>query len=169
LLVHGAWIPVKARLAQVLLERAWARARAGEASPKPWPWADTHPVARLSAPGHDVRLIVLAGSDGRAMAFGPGWMLGSAQPGEAGNTIIGGHRDTHFEFLEQLAIGDELVLETPGRVARYRVARMAVADQDDARFLLRSDDERLTLITCWPFHALVAGGRDRYVVIAAPA
>ncbi|MGB4994697.1 MAG: class GN sortase, partial [Nitrospira sp.] len=36
---EGSWIYAKAGLAQFLLQRAWCRALAGEAMPKPWPWA----------------------------------------------------------------------------------------------------------------------------------
>ena len=40
-------IHAKAWFAQVLLTRAWADTLAGAAAVRPWPWADTHPVARL--------------------------------------------------------------------------------------------------------------------------
>ena len=67
----------KAQLAQLLIERAWQRALAGEPAPKPWPWADTWPVARLDAPAQGVSLFVLAGSSGRTLAFGPGHEQGT--------------------------------------------------------------------------------------------
>ena len=69
---HGAWIHAKAWLAQLLLQRAWERTLRGEAAAKPWPWADTWPVARLRVPAHGVDLIVLSGVSGRTLAFGPG-------------------------------------------------------------------------------------------------
>ncbi len=93
---QGAYIPAKAWLAQELMQRAWLRVSAGEDRAAPWPWADTWPVARLSAKSHDVDLIVLAGGSGRTLAFGPGHLGASALPGEVGNMIIAGHRDTHF-------------------------------------------------------------------------
>ena len=48
----AGWIHAKAMLAQVLLERSWqARLAGGDAgAAKPWPWADTAPVARLQVP-----------------------------------------------------------------------------------------------------------------------
>ena len=55
--IHG-----KAWLAQRLLERAWAVTLAGGGPVKPWPWADTWPVARLKVPALDVDLFVLAGA-----------------------------------------------------------------------------------------------------------
>src|SRR5256885_14523208 len=44
----GLYIQAKAQLAQVLVRDAWARTLAGERQVKPWQWADTWPVARLS-------------------------------------------------------------------------------------------------------------------------
>lgn len=76
-LSEGAWIYAKAGLAQLLLQRAWSRALQGEADPKPWPWADTSPVARLRAPGSGVDMIVLSGAYGRTLAFGPGHLASS--------------------------------------------------------------------------------------------
>jgi hypothetical protein len=69
---HGAYIPAKAWVAQELMQRAWRRAENGDERPAPWPWADTWPVAKLSAKGGDIELIVLAGGSGRTLAFGPG-------------------------------------------------------------------------------------------------
>src|SRR5688500_19114061 len=76
---QGAWIHVKAKLAQILLEMSWQAARAGRPSVKPWPWADTHAVAKLEVGGGSA--IVLAGASGRTMAFGPGHVDGTALPG----------------------------------------------------------------------------------------
>lgn len=167
LLAQGCWIPAKARLAQGLVARAWARALAGEPQPRPWPWADTWPVARLSAPGQGVVLYVLAGASGRTLAFGPGHLDASSPPGAAGNTVLAGHRDTSFAFLEDLEAGDALEIATPdGRRHLYRVAWSAVVDQADTRALEPTPEQALTLVTCWPFEAVVAGGRERYVVRA---
>ena len=79
---HGAWIHAKAQLAQYLLQRAWTRTLRGEPASKPWPWADTWPVARLRVPAHGVDLIVLTGVSGLTLAFGPGHAPNSAAPGE---------------------------------------------------------------------------------------
>jgi sortase A len=70
-LAAGGRIYLKAQLAQVLLRRAWAETQATGRPVKPWSWADTWPVARLSVPRHDVDLIVLAGASGRTGAPPP--------------------------------------------------------------------------------------------------
>lgn len=91
-LLDAMWIPVKAELAQALLEDAWRRTLNGGKNAKPWPWADTSPVAVLEAPRLGIRLIVLSGTSGRNLAFGP-TLLGAP---DQGDKVLSGHRDTHF-------------------------------------------------------------------------
>jgi sortase A len=167
---EGAWIYVKARLAQHLLQRAWARTLTGESDVKPWPWADTWPVARLRVPAHGQDLIVLADTSGRTLAFGPGVAPGSARPGTDGTTIITGHRDTHFRFLERVRPGDELVLEIPGRAAaHFRVQGTEVVDTRTAVVDRAPDPAGLVLVTCYPFGAVRPGGPLRWIVAAGGA
>jgi sortase A len=167
LLAAGFWLPAKAELAQQLLNRAWQRTASGDAAAKPWPWADTHPVARLTLPGADEPLTVLAGASGRNLAFAPALMDGSAAPGSPGVSVIAGHRDTHFRALATLAIGDELTLERPdGAVLTYEVAALDVVDSERAELRLDADESIVVLVTCWPFDALTVGGSWRYLVTA---
>lgn len=163
----GLWIYAKATLAQVLIKQAWANRLAGDGSDKPWPWADTAPVARLVVPARDIDQIVLAGASGRTLAFGPGHMDGTAAPGEAGLSVITGHRDTHFRFLETLAPGDELLLtDTAGVRHRYRVSDGRVIDSTTTGLSLDGTAARVALVTCYPFDAVRPGGPLRYVVFA---
>ena len=164
---HGVWIHAKATLAQHLLRRAWARTMAGASDVKPWPWADTWPVARLTAPTHGVDLIVLAGASGRTLAFGPGHAAGSALPGAYGTAIVSGHRDTHFAFLARVHAGEALVIQVPGRApATFRVRETAVVDSRTAGVINDDGVSALVLLTCYPFDAVTPGGPLRYVVMA---
>jgi sortase A len=164
---QGAYIHAKARLAQYLVRAAWERTLAGSREVKPWPWADTWPVARLSVPRLDVEVFVLAGASGRTLAFGPGHVFGTARPGETGNSVISAHRDTHFAFLRELEPGDEIVIESAdGLRRRYEVAGGQVIDKRDMRVLAPEPTARLTLVTCYPFDAIVPRGPLRYVVHA---
>lgn len=163
----AGWIQAKAIVAQVLLSRAWAGTLEGAASIKPWPWADTYPVARLQVPALGIEHIVLDGASGRTLAFGPAHLGGTARPGAAGHTVVTGHRDTHFRFLEDLRAGTELRLQRPdGRWQSYRVTGSKVIDAHDA--VLGSGDGRtaLTLVTCYPFDTVTPGGPLRYLVFA---
>jgi len=168
LAVDGLTIKAKAAVAQVLLAHSWLKTRDGVAEARPWPWADTWPVARLRAPAQDVDLIVLAGATGRTLAFGPGHHDGSARPGGAGLSVLTGHRDTHFAFLRDIALGDLLEIDTPeGSEVHYRVVETAVVHKDDLRFTQAAEQGALlALVTCWPYDALIPGGPMRHVVIA---
>ena len=167
---EAAYIAAKAELAQHLIARAWVRAQSGIAAPKPWPWADTTPVARLTARDQQVTLYVLADATGSTLAFGPGHLPGTALPGRGGNTVIAGHRDTHFAFLERIRPGDEIVVELPnGSLHRYVVSGTAVVDKRDTSVVAEREVERVTLLTCFPFRGITPRGPLRYVVTATRA
>ena len=160
-------IHAKAWLAQVLLTRAWETTLAGASTVRPWPWADTYPMARLRVPALGVDQVVLAGASGRTLAFGPGHLDGTTAPGEVGHTVLSGHRDTHFRFLEDLEAGTELRLQRPdGAWRSYRVVETRVIDARRARLAPGDGRPALTLVTCYPFDAIVPGGPLRYLVFA---
>lgn len=164
---QGAYIPAKAWLAQELMVRAWVRSEDHGDGQAPWPWADTWPVARLTAKSGEVDLIVLAGGSGRTLAFGPGHLSASALPGDIGNSVIAGHRDTHFSFLRDIEVGESLVIErTGGRRHLYTVVGIDVVDSRRGSLLLDTDASILSLVTCYPFDARYPGGPLRFVVTA---
>lgn len=167
LLAAGLWLPLKAALAEELLNRAWTAARAGGGAVRPWPWADTWPVARLRLPpsASAEPLIVLAGASGRGLAFAPGLLDGSALPGEPGVAVIAAHRDTHFRALARLALGDRFRLERAnGETFDYVVTDIEIIDTRTASLRLDARESVVALVTCYPFDALMPGGTLRYVV-----
>ena len=162
----AAYLEAKATLAQALLRGAWSRSVAKGIEVRPWPWADTWPVARLSVPRLGVDQIVLAGAAGRTLAFGPGLSTAAAMPGDEGNTVISGHRDTHFGFLRELRVGDRVWIATPqGRYA-YAIQALDVVDARTTRLAGAGEGASLSLVTCYPFDAVVPGGPLRYVASA---
>ena len=179
---QAGWIHAKAWLAQVLIEDAFSRAATNGVRPRygtatngvrppsggrPWPWADTRPVARLRLPGASRPLVVLAGSSGRNLAFGPAHDPASVLPGERGNSIISAHRDTHFRALAHLSVGDLVEVESvDGRRFQFAVTATEIVDSRYARLALDADEPRLTLVSCYPFDALDPNGPLRFVVTA---
>ena len=166
----AALIKAKALLAPVLIERAWQQSLVGGgAAVKPWPWADTWPVAQLRIPQQGLDRFVLAGASGHALAFGPGHEPASAPLGGPGQAVIGGHRDTHFAFLRELPPGAALQLQLPdGRWRHYRAQRPRVVNAEREYLYPDRSGESLLLVTCYPFDALRAGGPLRFVVSAVP-
>ena len=164
---QGIYIYAKAELAQYLLISAWEESKQTQQPVKPWPWADTWPVARLTVPTHDIDLIVLAGDTGRTLAFGPGYNLATVKPGNTGNSIISAHRDTHFKFLQNVSSGDEIIIENQQGVKKvYTVSNTHVVDSRDAHIPIDYDNAALTLVTCFPFNTMTTGGPLRFVVVA---
>jgi len=150
LLAQGLWIPAKAQVAQILLERAFERSVETGEPQKPWPWADTVPVARVEAERLHVSEIVLAGGSGQAMAFGPAELAGLPRDVR----VLAGHRDTHFRFMRDLRQGDTLLLKgVDGSRARYRIVGFATVRWDRFAYPLKPAKPLLALATCYPFDA----------------
>jgi sortase A len=166
LLVDGLWLAGKAKLAQILLSKAWSRTLKDGQEHKPWPWADHWPAARLVSKAHGIDQIVLAGDNGAVLAFAPGMNMQAAQPGKVGTVIISGHRDTHFRFMQDLKQGTEIEIETRQRTFRYRVHKTQVVDSKTTEIDPVSSNGQILLITCYPFDTLEAGGTLRYVAFA---
>ena len=163
---HGLFIRAKAALAQVLLERAWAQTVETRRPVKAWAWADTWPIARLSFPGLGRSSIVLEQAGGEALAFGPAHVAATPLPGENGTSVIAGHRDTHFDFIKDLKVGDEIVVTTrAGKTATFRMTGSSIVHAQASGIDPLGSTPRLALVTCYPFDA-IGQAPLRYVVFA---
>ena len=110
--------------------------------------------------------IVLAGSSGQALAFGPGHVELTPDAGERGVAVYSAHRDTHFRFLKDVAIGDEIVVTRgDGKTFRYRADSTSVVRFDASGIDPLTGGYELVLSTCWPFDA-VTPGPMRYLLHA---
>lgn len=166
LITDGVYIKGKAVIAQLLLRNAWDQSVNLHKPVKPWPWADTFPVARLQVERLGIDCIVLEGESGEVLAFGPGHLSNSAEPVAEGNCALVGHRDTSFAFLQDLEKGDVLTLHNISDEKRiYQVVSTTVKNQDEI-FLEETVTPWLTLITCYPFDSLKPGTPLRFVVFA---
>ena len=163
---NGLAIHAKAILAQFLLDRAFAKSLETGQPVKAWSWADTWPVARLEVPRLGVSAIVLDGGSGEALAFGPGHVAGTPDPGEAGASVIAAHRDTQFAFLRDIRIGDKIRVTRRDRVTLwFRITGTAVVPWDASGIDPHQEGYWLVLSTCWPLNA-VRSGNLRYIVRA---
>ena len=168
LVARHLYLEAKAVAAGMLIDRAWDERLDGGRTVRPWPWADFVPIARLESRRLGIDRAILSDASGRTLAFGLGHLPGSAPPGEAGTTILAGHRDTWAAFLRDLRPGEEILIRTPRGARRYRIAGGTVVDAADVRqtdgLAPAEDTDRLLLTTCWPFDSLRRGPL-RYVVI----
>jgi sortase A len=163
---QGVWMHAKATLAQLLLERAFAQTLATGADTKPWSWADTWPIARIEVPRLRANAIVLHGSSGQALAFGPGHVETTPHAGNPGTAVYSAHRDTHFHFLKDVVTGDEIAVTLrTGASHRFRVTHTSVVRWDRSGIDPFADGHKLVLATCWPLDAKFPGPM-RYLVHA---
>ena len=166
LVAQGLWMPAKARLAQILLERAFEQTIATGDNVKPWSWADTWPIARIEVKRIGANAIVLHGSSGQALAFGPGHIETTAQAGGNGTAVYSAHRDTHFAFLKEVVVGDDIdVTRRDGTLYRYRVTHFSVVHWDRSGIDPFAEGHNLVLVTCWPLTERFPGPM-RYLVHA---
>lgn len=161
---QGNIVYAQAWLAQGLLHTAWIRTQASGRQVKPWPWAKTWPLARLSVPRLNLEQIVLSHAGDDMSSFALRHAQSSVLPGEVGNSVLNVHRDTYFGFLRALKPGDMLVLESlrNGRW-HYQISAIYIVYKTDTSLIEPSLNRRLTLISCYP--CTVDDGR-RYVVVA---
>nr|WP_246683963.1 class GN sortase [Labrys sp. KNU-23] len=163
---QGLWIHAKAFLAQILLDRAFDQSVASGAIVKPWSWLDTYPAARIEVPRLGRSAVALEGASGQALAFGPAHVAGTPAAGEEGTAVYAAHRDTHFAFLGEMRLGDEIkVTNRDGIAVRYRVTGHDIRRWDGSGIDPAAPGRHLVLATCWPFNA-VTSGPLRYLVYA---
>jgi sortase A len=119
----------------------------------------------IEIPRLDTSAIVEEGVSTGTLWKAVGHMPGTALPGQAGNAVLAGHRDTYFSGLGDLKQGDPLIFQSPSATYSYRVESARIVDPDDLTVLSASKEPTLTLITCYPFH-YIGSAPQRYVVTA---
>jgi sortase A len=122
-------------------------------------------IARLSIPRLESDFFVVEGAGKKELRRGPGHLEGTALPGEPDNTIIAGHRDTHFRALKDIRPGDDIVIAYDGEELNYRVTNTKIVNKTNKQVLRPSRRAKLTLITCYPFY-YVGPAPKRFIVEA---
>ena len=122
-------------------------------------------LARLSIDRLDSRWVVVEGADKTELQRAPGHLIDSALPGNRGNCVIAGHRDTQFRVLRNVEIGEDISVETGGRTYVYRVTERRIVAPTDTRSLDPTTNPTLTLVTCYPFY-YVGPAPKRFVIRA---
>ncbi len=122
-------------------------------------------LGRIEIPRLGMSIAVLQGTSSRILRLGAGHIEGTALPGEPGNTGIAGHRDTFFRALKGIRQNDDIQLQTPTGLFRYKVDWVKVVPPDDIGVLAPSSESTLTLVTCYPFYYFGAAPK-RFIVHA---
>jgi sortase A len=120
------------------------------AIPSPGPKSAT----RLVIPAIKVDVPVVEGVDWEQLKKGAGHLIGSADPGERGNCFIAGHNDIYgeiFRDLEELKVGDEILVYAGQQTFRYLVRATRIVEPDDLSVMEPTSTPILTLLTCYPY------------------
>ena len=161
-------IELKARVAQPLLQYAWHKTIKTGEDQRPWRSFDGVPVLRLMIPRHEVDQIVLAGTSGQSLAFGPAFHKESEPPGRGGTTVLSSHRDSHGVYIKKLKIGDIIKLQDRFQEWHtYTIDDFVILNVKTDTISTTNAKEALLIITCYPFNALTSGTPIRYVVSAS--
>ena len=123
------------------------------------------PLASLSMPKFKIRVAVFEGTDELVLNRGVGWIVGTARPGQSGNSGIAGHRDGFFRALKDISLGDEIRLETMTASMLYAVDNLEIVKPDNVSVLGKRHADSLTLVTCYPFY-FVGDAPERFIVHA---
>jgi LPXTG-site transpeptidase (sortase) family protein len=107
-------------------------------------------MVRLVIPKIDLASFVVEGTNHKSLLLGPGHMTKTAEPGEIGNAVITGHRDTFFRHIYELEKGDQVYVERRGKRFVYQVTSKKIVDPDDMSVIRPTSDAQVTLITCYP-------------------
>lgn len=130
--------------------------------------APTGPIVlgRIEIPRVGVSAIVRDGDDDATLAVAVGHVPGTARPGEPGNVVLAGHRDSFFRGLRRIRPDDTIWIRAPGHDAEYRVEATEVVGPGETRVLAATADDRLTLVTCYPF-GYIGSAPKRFIVTAS--
>lgn len=122
-------------------------------------------LTRVSISKINLDLIVIEGTNHRALRLGPGHLQNTPAPGELGNSVISAHRDTFFRHIYELTTGDEIQVRRQGRTYTFQVTGKRIVSPDDLSVIKNTSDARLTLITCYPIY-YIGPAPKRLIVFA---
>ncbi len=108
--------------------------------------------------------------------YAAGWLMTSAALGMAGNTALTGHHNIAgevFRDLVKLKPGDRITIYSNDEPFYYEITTRKILPERgqsdevrraNARWIQPTDDERITLVTCWPY----TSNTHRLIIVAKP-
>jgi sortase A len=122
-------------------------------------------LGRLEVPRIGLSAMIAEGTSGRVLRRAVGHLPDTALPGQTGNVVLAGHRDTFFRELGRVKTGDVIRITTRWGPYAYVVRFTEVVAPDETWVLEPASGQTLTLVTCYPFHYIGAAPK-RFVVRA---
>ena len=122
-------------------------------------------LGTIEIPALQRKLDVFQGTGEEELSKGVGHFTQSVLPGIKDNCVLSGHNDSVFTKLDQLEMGDLIIVETAAGKFTYMVHGMRVVDKDDRTVIVPTEEAVLTLTTCYPF-IVIGPAPERYIVTA---
>ncbi len=160
---YVAYVVADARSYQLVEQRRFEQARADETLMPALVAGGT--IGEIEISRLALKSVIVEGDSAAILRRAVGHLADTPLPGEPGNVVLAGHRDTFFRPLEQVRVGDVITLRTSDSDFQYLVESTAVVPSSDIRVLLPTEGRILTLITCFPF-TYVGPAPDRFIVRA---
>ena len=134
-------------------------------SEAPHPAVEGSAIGEMEVPRLGLKAILVQGDSPRILRHAVGHISETALPGEAGNVVLTGHRDSFFRPLRSIQVGDAITIKTLDGKFGYQVASTEVVLPSDVQVLQPSSENTLTLVTCFPFY-YVGAAPKRFIVHA---
>ena len=123
------------------------------------------PLGRIEITSVGLAAMIMEGIDGKTLRHAVGHFPGTPFPGQQGNVVLAGHRDTFFRGLRNIHKDDQITLTTLHGSHRFRVDSIQVVEPKDIEVLGATASDFLTLVTCYPFN-FIGPAPKRFVVRA---
>jgi sortase A len=160
---YGAYVVIDAKAYQAIEHRRFEHARRDVAAARAR--VDGDSIGEIEIPRIGLTAMVVRGESPAILRRAVGHLAGTALPGESGNVVLAGHRDTFFRPLKNVRAGDAITLRTRRGDFEYVVQSTAVVRPSDVGVIQATTQPTLTLITCFPFSYL-GPAPDRFIVRA---
>ena len=110
-------------------------------------------------------LPIYQGTDDNSLKKGVGHFIGSVMPGVQDNSVLSGHRDSVFEHIGSLKLGELLVVNTASGSFTYKIVKFRIVAANDRTVIVPTPKAVLTLTTCYPF--IFFGNAPKRFIVSA--
>jgi len=122
-------------------------------------------IGTITLPSLKLSWPIFEGTEEAQLAKGVGHYTKSVLPGLSDNSVLAGHRNTVFNRLGELEIGDEIFIKTSAGTFIYEITKFKVVKRSDKTVIVPTEDATLTLTTCYPFNH-IGVTTDAFIVTA---
>jgi LPXTG-site transpeptidase (sortase) family protein len=112
---------------------------------------DPRVLGEIEIPRLHFRAVIRDGIDQATLRKAVGHVTSTPIPGDRGNSVIAGHRDTFFRALRGIEHGDTIRIHRKTGVVSYSVDSLAIVAPEAVEVMRPAAETRITLITCYPF------------------